>query len=95
MQLVRRDALGEIEPIGEPLEGSAVVAFMNDSDLGGIASVAPVDGGAGYTALMTVRIDSFDAKGLAEYLVNFDPFSAFPYVPTVSHSIYERAAGGR
>jgi hypothetical protein len=94
MQLVRRDALGEIEPVGEPLNGSAVVAFMNDSDLGGIVSVAPVADAAGYTALMTVRIDSFDAKGLAEYLVNFDPFNDFPYVPTTSHSIYERATGG-
>jgi hypothetical protein len=91
MQLVRRDALGNLEPVGEPFEGAAVVAFMNDADLGGIAGVGPVDGFPGYPLLMMVAIDSFDAKGIAEYLVNFDPLREFPFVPRRSRAIYERA----
>ena len=91
MQLVRRDALGNLEPVGESFQGTAVVKFMHDTDLGGIVGVGPIDGFQGYQWLMTVTIDSFDAKGIAEYLVNFDPITDFPAVPRTSRSIYEPA----
>lgn len=92
MWLVRRKADGTVEPMGDPIDHSAVTHFMHDTDLGGVTSVERIEGFEGFDYLVTFSIDFVDAQGTVEYLANFDPHVEFPDVPATSHWIMHQEA---